>query len=101
MISFINRRTFPKIMPAPRLRSRSLRKVFRKVPGGRTNIHFKKKNPKQARCGNCGALLKGIPREFPFRMRSMAKTKKRPERPFGGVLCSKCMRQQIVDKARQ
>ncbi|MBS3100513.1 50S ribosomal protein L34e [Candidatus Woesearchaeota archaeon] len=88
-------------MPAPRLRSRSLRKVFRRVPGGRTSIHYKRKKHKQARCGNCGALLKGVPRELPYKMRSMAKTKKRPERPFGGVLCSRCMRRTIIDKFRQ
>ena len=92
---------FPKSMPAPRLRSRSLRKVFRKVSGGRVSLHYKKKKPKAARCGNCGALLKGTPRELPFKMRSMAKTKKRPERPFGGVLCSKCMRKEIINKVRQ
>ena len=88
-------------MPAPRLRSRSLRKIFRRVPGGRTSIHYKKRKPKTAKCGNCGAILQGVPREFPFRMRSMAKTKKRPERPFGGVLCSRCMRKTIIDKYRQ
>ena len=88
-------------MPAPRLRSRSLRKIFTKVPGGRTSVHFKKKKPKAAKCGNCGALLKGIPREFPFRMSKMARTKKRPERPYGGVLCSRCMRQEIINKIRQ
>jgi len=88
-------------MPAPRLRSRSLRKIFRKVSGGRTSIHYKKRKPKTAKCGNCDAVLKGVPRAFPFRMRSMAKTKKRPERPFGGVLCSRCMRKTIIEKYRQ
>ncbi|MBI2654657.1 50S ribosomal protein L34e [Candidatus Woesearchaeota archaeon] len=88
-------------MPAPRLRSRSLRKVYRKVSGGRVSIHYKKRKPKAAHCGNCGAVLKGVPRELPYKMRSMAKTKKRPERPFGGVLCSKCMRQEIINKVRQ
>ena len=88
-------------MPAPRLRSRSLRRIFRKVPGGRVSLHYKKRKPKAAKCGNCGAMLKGIPREHPFRMRSMPKTEKRPERPFGGVLCSRCMRQAIIDRARQ
>ena len=88
-------------MPAPRLRSRSLRKIFRKTPGGRVTVHYKRRKPKSARCGNCGAVLKGVPRELPFRMGGMAKTKKRPERPFGGVLCSKCMRQMIIDKVRQ
>ena len=88
-------------MPAPRLRSRSLRKIFRKVPGGKTRVHFKKKKPKAARCGKCGAVLKGIPREFPFRMKKMPKTMKRPERPYGGNLCSKCMRLEIINKVRQ
>ena len=101
MLSFLNSHAFPKTMPAPRLRSRSLRRVFRKVPGNRVSLQYKKKKPKAARCGNCGAVLKGVPRELPFRMRSMSKTRKRPERPFGGVLCSKCMRQSIINKVRQ
>ena len=101
MLTFINKYVFPEVMPAPKLRSRSRRKVFRKVSGGRTNVHFKKRKPEPARCGNCGAVLKGVPRELPFRMRSMAKTKKRPERPFGGVLCSRCMRMEIINKVRQ
>lgn len=101
MLTFINKYRFPKSMPAPRLRSRSLRKLFVKVPGGKVRVHFKKRKPKAARCGNCGAVLKGVPRELPFRMRSMAKTKKRPERPYGGALCSKCMRQTIIDKVKQ
>ena len=88
-------------MPAPRLRSRSLRRVYRKIPGGNVSLQYKKKKPSAAKCGNCGAFLKGVPRELPFRMRNMPKTKKRPERPFGGVLCSKCMRLEIISKARQ
>ncbi|MBI4452650.1 50S ribosomal protein L34e [Candidatus Woesearchaeota archaeon] len=88
-------------MPAPRLRSRSLRKLYRKVPGGRTAIHFKRRKPKAPHCSNCGAVLKGIPRELPYKMRSMAKTKKRPERPFGGSLCSRCMRLEMIKRARQ
>ncbi len=88
-------------MPAPRLRSRSLRKVYRKVPGGRTVIHYKKRKPKTPKCSSCGDLLKGIPRVLPYKMRNMPKTRKRPERPYGGVLCSKCMRQKMIDMARQ
>ena len=88
-------------MPAPRLRSRSLRKIFRKVPGGATKLHYKKQKPKVAKCGSCGTGLKGVPREFPFRMRNMPKTFKRPERPYGGVLCSKCMRLKILEQVRK
>ena len=88
-------------MPAPRLRSRSLRRVYQKVPGGRVSLQYKKRKPKAAHCGNCGAILKGVPRELPFKMKNMPKTKKRPERPYGGVLCSRCMREEIIRKARQ
>ena len=83
-------------MPAPRLRSTSVRKVAKKLPGGRTTIHFSKRKPKAAVCGSCGAILKGVPRELPFRMKNIPKTKKRPQRPYGGVLCTRCTRKKIV-----
>ena len=69
-----------------------LRMLSVKVPGGSTKIHFKKKKPSKAKCGSCGCQLSGVPRELPTKMKNMAKTKKRPERPYGGVLCSKCTR---------
>ena len=87
-------------MPEPRLRSRSLRRIYVRKPGGKTTIHYKKKKPKIAHCSGCGDILKGIPRERPYKMMNMPKTKKRPERPYGGVLCSKCLRNLIKGKAR-
>ncbi|HJN56641.1 MAG: 50S ribosomal protein L34e [Candidatus Woesearchaeota archaeon] len=81
-------------------RSRSLRKVKVKVPGGSTVVHYRRRKPKGAKCGNCSATLKGIPRERPIKMTKMAKTKKRPERPYGGNLCSRCMRSLIVERVR-
>jgi large subunit ribosomal protein L34e len=84
-----------------RLRSRSRRKIFVKVPGARTSIHYRKRKPQPAKCANCGSVLKGVPRELPYKMRSMAKTKKRPERPFGGVLCSNCAREEIININRK
>jgi large subunit ribosomal protein L34e len=88
-------------MPARRLRSRSLRRVYVKTPGGSVKVHYRKRKPKTAHCGSCGAVLKGIPRERPYKMRKMAKTKKRPERPYGGNLCSRCLRKLIIAKARK
>ena len=88
-------------MPAPSKRSRSFRKVHRRVPGGKTSLHYKRKKPGKAKCGRCNAVLKGVPRERPYKMMSMAKTKKRPERPYGGVLCSKCMRELFKEKSRK
>jgi len=87
-------------MPEPNKRSRTFRRMQVKVPGGRTANHYKKRKPSIAKCSNCGALLSGIPREFPTKMSNLPKTKKRPERPYGGKLCSKCTRSLIVEKAR-
>jgi large subunit ribosomal protein L34e len=80
-----------------RLRSRSFRRIPRKLPGGRVKIQYKKRNPQPHQCGQCGAVLKGIPRAVPLRMKNMAKTMKRPQRPYGGVLCTKCQRSKILD----
>ena len=88
-------------MPKPSRRSRSIRRVFRKIPGGGVSLQYKKQKPKAAKCGECGMVLKGIPRAIPTKMRSMTKTRKRPQRPYGGVLCSKCLRNKIIDNTRQ
>ena len=88
-------------MPQPYKRSRSLRRVYVKAPGGKTRLHYRKRKPGKAECGSCGAFLKGTLRERPNKMSSLAKTKKRPERPYGGVLCTRCMRQKIIGRIRQ
>ena len=82
-------------------KSRTFRRVPKKTPGGRVVLHHVLRKPKAAHCAKCKDALKGVPRERPIKMQKMAKTTKRPERPFGGVLCSKCLRQQIKDKARK
>jgi len=82
-------------------KSRTFRRVSRKTPGGRVVLHHVLRKPKKAHCAVCGEVLKGVARERPSKMQNMPKTKKRPERPFGGVLCSKCLRQRIKDKARK
>ena len=71
-----------------------------KVPGGATKLHYKERKPGNAKCSKCSGVLKAVPRERPLKMHKLPKTKKRPERPYGGNLCSKCMRDLIVEKAR-
>jgi large subunit ribosomal protein L34e len=83
-----------------RKKSRTFRRVKVKTPGGETKVHYKRRKPSKAKCSGCKALLKGVPRELPYKMQNMPKTKKRPERPYGGVLCSKCMRAKIIEKTR-
>lgn len=81
----------------PGHRSRTFRRVHVKTPGGDNVIHHKKRKPGQAVCGSCGAVLKGVASDRPYKMQNMPKSKKRPERPYGGVLCSKCMREKIKE----
>lgn len=86
-------------MVSGRYKSGSLRKVFRKTPGKKTVVHYRTRKPKQAKC-KCGALLAAVPRERPHKMKTLPKTKKRPERPYGGVLCPSCMKKKIIMEAR-
>jgi len=84
-------------MVSGRFKSRTLRKVFKRLPGQKTKQFFLKRNPKQAKCSECSSLLHGIPRKRPYKMMNLAKTKKRPERPYGGKLCSSCTRKKIKE----
>ena len=88
-------------MPRGSLRSNTYRKVFVRTPGSKTTIHYKKRKPSKAICAGCKETLAGVPRERPYKMENMAKTKKRPERPFGGVLCSSATKRVLIKKARE
>ena len=72
-----------------------------RVPGGRTVLRFEERTPKQAHCSECGKVLPGIPRMSRVEAKHSPKTAKRPERPYGGVLCSACTRARIVAQHRK
>jgi len=81
-------------------KSNTMRKVFVKAPGNTVKVHYKKRKPKKAVCPVHGTLLSGVARETPAKIKNMPKTKKRPERPYGGVLSSRAMRDKMKQKAR-
>ncbi len=76
------------------------RKVFVRTPGANTNVQYRERKPQKALCGGCGKPLAGVPRELPSVMANLPKTAKRPERPYGGMLCSACMRMLIQVRVR-
>ncbi len=86
-------------MVSGKFKSRTFRRVKIKTPNG-TKTVYKHRKPAKAICGNCGAILKGVPRTRKSEIVNMPKTAKRPERPYGGVLCSKCMRAKIKESVR-
>lgn len=77
-----------------------MRRVPKKLPGGRTALHYERKKPKHAHCAGCGGVLAGIPRALPYQIHKLPKTARRPERPFAGMLCSSCMRERIKQGIR-
>jgi large subunit ribosomal protein L34e len=88
-------------MPAPRFRSRTFRRVKKKLPGGKNVIHYEKRKTSLPHCAVCKAELKGIPELTPQKMKKLGVSKKRPQRVYGGYLCSKCSRQAIKQEARE
>ncbi len=83
------------------LRSRSIKRSQMKVPGGRTVTHYKKGKASIARCAKCGRSLKGVPRKRPSELKKLPKSQRRPSRPYGGNLCSSCMREVFREKVRE
>lgn len=81
-------------------RTSSWRKVKVRTPSGRTIIHYEKRRPNKARCSICGAELNGVPALRPYQLSKLAKTEKRPERPYGGVICPKCLARGIREAVR-
>lgn len=87
-------------MANDRTKSRTLRRVPRRSPGGKVKLHLKKRKPRKARCGACGMTLPGVARGRPYQVKKQSKSQKRPERPFGGTLCTKCTKRAMIIKAR-
>ena len=87
-------------MASGKHKSKSLRKVFVKTPGSKTKVHYKSKKPKKPVCSEEGTQLHGIPRLKASKMKKLSKSKKRPSRPFAGVLSSKAMKRKMKEKAK-
>jgi len=88
-------------MPEGNKRSRTFRRAKVRVPSGKSRMFYLKRRPDHGHCAQCGVVLNAVPRLRPFKMMTMPKTKKRPERPYGGQLCSSCMRRKIINESRK
>ncbi len=84
-------------MPQPH-RTRKLRRIKVKLPGGRIKIFYRKRRPKIAHCANCKKQLHGIPRLIPSEFKKLPKSQRRPERIFSGQLCPTCLKKELINK---
>lgn len=75
--------------------------VKKKTPTNRIKKVQRREKPKAAKCARCGKPLHGVPKAHPSEIRKMSKSKRRPSRPYGGHLCSHCMRELFREKARR
>jgi len=87
-------------MPSGQHKSGRYRKIFVKTPGSRVVIHYRKYKPSKPKCAKCSKQLAGVPRGFHSETSNLPKSQKRPERPYGGNLCSACTRLLLKSKAR-
>lgn len=85
-------------MVRPGLRRK--KKVQKRLPSGKTVTRYRRPMHSKHKCGVCGAVLHGTPRGRPIDIRRLFKSKRSPERPFGGQLCSKCSRKVIALRAK-
>ncbi len=58
------------------------------------------RKPSHAVCALCGSKLNAVPKRSSGGLRKLAKTQKRPQRVFGGVLCTACTRLVLKEKTR-
>ena len=87
-------------MPKPSLRSRTLGRIKKKVPGGASVIHYFRRKPSVAKCAICKKPLNAVVKQRPTKAKNTALSKKKPNRPYGGNLCPKCTKTQIKAKLR-
>ncbi|NOX71994.1 MAG: 50S ribosomal protein L34e [Candidatus Micrarchaeota archaeon] len=83
-------------MPRPALRSTSWIKKKLTTPGGKKVTHYLKRKNSAAKCAVCGKTLNAVPKMAPDKLKKLPKTKKRPERPYGGNLCHKCLKEKLM-----
>jgi large subunit ribosomal protein L34e len=68
---------------------------------GKIVFREKRKKAGIAKCALCKRPLHGVPNLMRGEIRKWRKTEKRPERPYGGYLCSACSRELFREEARK
>jgi len=87
-------------MPTRSLRGKAKKHVQVRLPGNRSAPHYKKDKVKGTHCIRCGQSLAGIPRLTPSKLGKLYPTQRKIQRPYGGQLCHKCLRELIKETAR-
>ncbi|CCC82603.1 hypothetical protein [Thermoproteus tenax] len=79
-------------MVKPALRSRSLRRVQRRTPGGRTVVHYYKRFASPPRGAITGEVLQGMDEK---RVKTSRERLRAPSRPYGGYVSHKVLQRAL------
>lgn len=88
-------------MPRPGLRTRTKKRVKKRVPGGRLKTFYKKKKPGTVKCAVCKKSLRGIPKLEKTKLKKLPKSQRKVSRVYGGYLCHKCLKEKILSGIKQ
>lgn len=80
--------------------ARRAKKIKIRLPSGRSVVRRGRGKPSVAKCAVCGAKLHGMPRLAPAKLRKLPKSKRVPNRPYGGYACSRCTRELLKEKIK-
>ena len=75
---------------------RSGKRTLVKTPGGRFYLKKIRKKPNYHHCATCDRKLPGMPRGTRIEIRRLSKSQRSPSRPYGGQLCSPCLRLKLI-----
>lgn len=87
-------------MLRPKYRTRSQRGVSVTTPSGRPRIHFSEKRRKSSLCAICKRALSSVVRSSLSTQCKRLKTEKRPERIYGEIACSSCLKDLLKEAIR-
>ena len=83
------------------LQSKSLRKNVQRLPGGRLKTKVSGKKRSRLRCAVTGKPLQGVPMVRSSAVNRVEKSKRAPNRPYGGVLNPSVTKAMFIKKARE
>ncbi|TFF90945.1 MAG: 50S ribosomal protein L34e [Promethearchaeota archaeon] len=86
--------------PEPRYRSRSKPRKVVKLPSKEYTTHYKRKRYSYDKCAICKKELHGMSSRDPKKRRRTAKSRRAPNRLYGGNLCPSCLRSALINEIR-
>ena len=79
---------------------RTGKRKLKKTPGGKYYFKRVADKPNYAHCATCDRVLPGVARGTQVEIRRMSKSERSPSRPYGGQLCSPCLKRKLINATR-